>query len=319
MVIPLIVIVGPTGTGKTDTAVRVARAVGGEILTADSMQVYRGMDIGTAKPTAEERQGIPHHLIDLAAPDAAFSVAEYVTLADRLITEMHARGCVPIVAGGTGLYIQSLLDRWAFPPQPADNTFRERMNAEAAQHGVDAVHAQLREIDPASAARLHPHDVKRVIRALEVYQLTGRPLSSFDYKPGAGPRPGGPYRPLLFGLTLPRELLYQRLEQRVQTQLDAGLLEEVRGLYQSGYDAELQAMKGITYRQLLGYLRGDYDFATAVALMVRDNRRYAKRQYTWFNANPRIHWLDILATGGPDNAAAHIASAWLFGAMSDEW
>lgn len=326
MAIPILVIVGPTGSGKTDTAVQVARAVGGEILTADSMQVYRGMDIGTAKPTTEERQGIPHHLIDLVAPDEAFTVADYVVLADRLIAEIRARGRVPIVAGGTGFYISALLDRWEFPPQPADLAFRERMKAVAEAQGAETLHAQLHVIDPASAARLHVNDVKRVIRALEVHHLTGRPLSSFDYKTrgegtcapsgdAAGAQslvPDGnlPYRPLCFGLTLPREVLYQRLAQRVATQLDAGLLDEVRRLHEHGYAPTLSSMKGITYRQLLGYLRGEYDFATAVALMVRDNRRYAKRQYTWFNADPRIHWLDLHAAGGLTGAVETIIAAW---------
>ena len=274
------------------------------------MQVYRGMDIGTAKPTPEEQQGIPHHLIDLVAPDEEFSVADYVARADRLIAEIVARGRVPIVAGGTGFYINALLDRWEFPPQPADLAFRARLKTEAEEHGAEALHARLRDIDPVSAARLHVNDVKRVIRALEVHHLTGRPLSSFDYKPGQREGVDRPYHPLFFGLTLPREVLYQRLEQRVAEQLHVGLLEEVRALYQCGYGPDLPAMKGITYRQLLGYLRGEYDFATAVALMVRDNRRYAKRQYTWFHADPRIHWLDLFAAGGPAGAAAQIVTAW---------
>lgn len=318
MAIPLLVIVGPTGSGKTDTAVQVARDIGGEILTADSMQVYRGMDIGTAKPTSAEQQGVPHHLIDLVEPDQEFSVAEYVVLADRCITEIVARERVPIVAGGTGFYINALVDRWTFPPQPADTAFRERLTDEAQQHGAETLHARLREIDPITAARLHPNDQKRIIRALEVYELTGTPLSAFEYKPGAAARPG-PYRPLLFGLTLPRAELYARLATRVETQLQAGLLEEVRRLYEGGYGPELPAMKGITYRQLVGFLRGEYDFATAIELMVRDNRRYAKRQYTWFKADPRINWIDILAAGGPAGAAEQIVAAWhAFLAMGPE-
>ena len=309
MSIPLLVIVGPTGSGKTDTAVQAARALDGEIVTADSMQVYRGMDIGTAKPTDEERQGVPHHLIDVIDPDAAFSVAEYVALADRVIAEIVARGRVPIVAGGTGFYINALVDRWEFPPRPADFALREELQAVAEREGVEALHARLAAIDPDSAARLHPNDVKRVIRALEVYELTGRPVSSYEYKPGEGARPG-PYRALFYGLTLPREVLYDGLEQRVHAQLAAGLLEEVTRLYEGGCGPELSSMKGITYRQLVGYLRGDYDFDTAVALMVRDNRRYAKRQYTWFKADPRIRWIDILAAGGAAGAAEEVVAGW---------
>lgn len=308
MPIPLLVIAGPTGSGKTDTAVQVALALDGEVITADSMQVYRGMDIGTAKPTPEERRGVPHHLIDLVDPDEEFTVAEYVAQADRVIADMVARGKVPIVAGGTGLYIHALIDRWVFPPQPADFAFREEMQAVAEREGVAALHARLQAVDPVSAARLPANDVKRVIRALEVYQLTGRPRSSYQHKPGEGTP--GPYRPLLYGLTMPREILSERLAQRVQTQLQAGLLEEVTRLYEGGYGPELPAMKGITYRQLVGYLRGEYDLQTAIDLMVRDNRRYAKRQHTWFNADKRIHWIDILAVGGPAGAAEIIIDGW---------
>jgi len=310
MVIPLLVIVGPTGSGKTDTAIAVAREIDGEIITADSMQVYRAMDIGTAKPTVEERQGIPHHLIDVVDPDAEFSVARYVKLADAVIADIHARGKVPILSGGTGFYVSALIDRWEFPPQPADLSFRERMAEEAERLGVEAIHDQLRAIDPVSAERLHPNDLKRVVRALEVYHLTGRPVSSFTYKPGDVGRHGGPYAPLLYGLTMPREMLYERLERRVDVQLEAGLLDEVRRLYEGGYGPELSAMKGISYRQLVGYLRDEYDFDTAVALMVRDNRRYAKRQYTWFNADPRLIWIDITAVGGPAGAAEQIIAGW---------
>ena len=309
MPIPLLVIVGPTGSGKTESAVLAARALRGEILTADSMQVYRGMDIGTAKPTPAERQGIPHHLIDLVDPDEEFSVAQYVTLADALIRDIHARGKVPIVAGGTGFYINALIDRWEFPPQPADLSIRARLRLEAEAQGLAPLHDRLRAIDPTTAERLHPNDLKRVIRALEVFELTGKPLSAFDYKVG-DPAHDAPYAPRLFGLSLPRETLHERLEARVHAQLAAGLLEEVRRLYDAGYGPELPAMKGITYRQLLGYLRGDYDLDTAIALMVRDNRRYARRQFTWFNADKRIHWLDLSEVGGSAGAAEQMVAQW---------
>jgi len=316
MPIPILVIVGPTGSGKTETAVLAALALGGEIVTADSMQVYRGMDIGTAKPTPEERRDVPHHLIDVVDPDQEFSVAEYMALADRVIAEIAARGHVPIVAGGTGFYVNALIDRWEFPPRPADFALRERYKEIAKREGAEALHDRLRVIDPVSARRLHPNDVKRVIRALEVYELTGRAVSSYIYKPGEGARPG-PYRALMYGLKVPRDVLNKRLEERVHAQLKAGLPEEVRRLYEGGCGPDLPAMKGITYRQLLGYLRGDYDFDTAVELMVRDNRRYAKRQYTWFNADPRIRWIDILAAGGPPGAAEIIVEGWKGG--WEEW
>lgn len=306
--LPVLVVAGPTGSGKTAAAVEVALALDGEVITADSMQVYRRMDIGTAKPDCKERRGVAHHLIDVAEPDEAFSVARYVALADACISDLQARGKVPVIAGGTGFYINALVDRWEFPPQPADARLRERLQAEADCHGPEYLLDRLREIDPAAANRLHPHDRQRIIRALEVYELTGRPLSSFSYKPGEARR--GPYRPLFYGLTLPRDVLYDRLARRVEAQLEAGLLEEVRRLYEAGYGPELPAMKGITYRQLVGFLRGEYDLQTAIELMVRENRRYAKRQYTWFKADPRIRWIDILAAGGPAGAAREIVSGW---------
>jgi tRNA dimethylallyltransferase len=286
--------------------VLVARAIGGEVVTADSMQIYRGMDIGTAKPTLDERQGVPHHLIDVAAPDEDYSVARYVAEADAVIAGIHARGKVAIIAGGTGFYINALVDRWAFPPQAADHDRRTALQAVADAEGPEALHARLRAVDPESAARLHPNDTRRIIRALEVHALTGQPRSAFQHRPAAA----GPYRPLHYGLTLPRDILYDRLERRVYAQLDAGLLEEVRRLHEAGYRHDLPAMKGITYRQLLGFLRGDYGLPTAIDLMVRDNRRYAKRQYTWFKADPRLRWIDILAAGGAAGAAEIITAGW---------
>lgn len=292
--IPVMVLVGPTAVGKTATAVAMAQALGGEVLTADSMQIYRGMDIGTAKPSAAEMQGIVHHLIDLVNPDEEFTVADYVARADALITEISARGAVPIIAGGTGLYINSLLDRWIFPPHPVDMTFRRELTAEAERLGPQVIHARLAEIDPVTAARLHPNDVHRTVRALEVHHLTGRPLSSFSWKPATND--ASPYEPCIFGLTIPRETLHNRLAARIHEQLEAGLLAEVRGLVEAGYSPDLTSMKGITYRQFGGYLRGKYDYDTAVELSIRDSRRYARRQYTWFNADPRVQWVDSLRT-----------------------
>lgn len=310
MTIPVIVVAGPTGSGKTDTAVILAELLHGEVITADSMQVYRRMDIGTAKPTLAERRGVPHHLIDLVEPDVDFSVSEYVKLADKVIADLHAVGKVPIISGGTGFYINALLDRWTFPPRPVDELFRQEMRIIAENDGAKALHDKLAIIDPVTAERLHVNDIKRVIRALEVYELTGKRLSEFHYKPGETSDAVLPYQPFYFGLTLPRDILYQRLENRVQEQLAAGLLEEVASLLENGYHAELPSMLGITYRQLAGYLQGKYDFPTAVELMVRDNRRYAKRQYTWFNADKRIRWIDIIETGGSAQAAKIIIESW---------
>ena len=288
----MLVLVGPTAVGKTAAAVALAQELGGEVLTADSMQIYRGMDIGTAKPTIAEKQGVPHHLIDLVNPDEEFTVADYVARADALIAEVAARGAVPIIAGGTGLYINALLDRWEFPPHPTDMTFRRTLTEEAERSGPEVIHARLAEIDPASAARLHPNDVHRTVRALEVHHLTGRPLSNFTWKPATD----GPYAPQIFGLTIARDILHERLATRIHQQLDAGLEAEVRRLVDAGYGPELTSMKGITYRQFGGYLRDVYDYDTAVELSIRDSRRYARRQYTWFNADPRVQWVDCLRT-----------------------
>jgi tRNA dimethylallyltransferase len=305
MQIPVLVIVGPTGAGKTAAAIRVAQAVGGEVVTADSMQVYRGMDIGTAKPTRAERAGIPHHLLDLVAPDEAFSVGQYQAQADAVIADIHARGRVPILSGGTGFYIRAVLERPTYPP-PTDPALRAALQLEAAQGTPEALHARLAAVDPLTAARLHPHDRQRVLRALEVFTQTGRSLSSFA--PPATPA-AGPYRPRQFGLTLSRATLMARLEARVHAQLAQGLEAEVAGLLAAGYSPALPAMHGITYRQLVAYFTGVTDRATAIAHMVIANRQYAKRQLTWFRADPRIHWLDLEALGGPAGAADRIIAA----------
>lgn len=267
------------------------------------------MDIGTAKPTMEEQQGILHHLIDVIDPGEEFSVAQYVAAADECIQDIRARGKTPIVAGGTGFYIHALIDRWAFPPQPADLSFRQQMRTLVEEQGPEALHQRLAAIDPVSAARLHANDVKRVIRALEVFELSGKPVSSFEYKPGES-AVASPYAPCLFGLTIPREELYARLEQRVHAQLASGLLQEVQTLTARGYGQELSSMKGITYRQLLGHLQGEYDLPTAIELMVRANRRYAKRQFTWFKVDQRIQWLEILMEGGAPGVAEIILRRW---------
>jgi tRNA dimethylallyltransferase len=300
--IPVVVIVGPTGSGKTDTSVELALRVGGEIVSADSMQIYRGMDIATAKPTMAERRGVPHYLFDVANPDDDFTVTDYVELADAAIADIHRRGKVPVIVGGTGFYIHSLIDRYTFPPRCDNYDFRDEMKVVADTEGNDALHDRLRAVDPESAARLHPNDTFRVIRALEVYHLTGNPLSSYNQKDNANQI----YKPHFFGLKMDKDLLYARLEKRVYSMLAAGLYMEARRMHAIGYSHDLTSMKGIAYRQFCGYFRGEYSFQTAVELIIRDTRRYAKRQFTWFNPDERINWINIINCGGAENAAIEI-------------
>jgi tRNA dimethylallyltransferase len=298
----VVVIVGPTGSGKTDASVELALRVGGEIVSADSMQIYRGMDIATAKPTMAERRGVPHYLFDVAEPDDDFTVTDYVELADAAIADIQHRGKVPIIVGGTGFYIHSLIDRYTFPPRSDNYDFRDEMKIIADTEGNVALHERLCAIDPESAARLHYNDTFRVIRALEVYHLTGKPLSSFNQKENANQI----YKPQFFGLKMEKEILYTRLEKRVYSMLRAGIYMEARRMHAAGYSHDLTSMKGIAYRQFCGYFRGEYSFQKAVELIIRDTRHYAKRQFTWFNPDKRIVWVDIIKCGSTENAATEI-------------
>ncbi len=302
--IPVVVIVGPTGSGKTDTSVELALRVGGEIVSADSMQIYRGMDIATAKPTMTERRGVPHYLFDVANPDDDFTVTDYVELADAAIADIHRRGKVPIVVGGTGFYIHSLIDRYVFPPRSDNYAYRDEMKLVADTEGNAALHDRLRAVDSDAAERLHENDTFRVIRALEIYHLTGKPQSSFNQKDKSNQI----YKPLFFGLKMEKDILYARLEKRIYTMLAAGLFMEARRMHAAGYSHDLTSMKGIAYRQFCGYFRAEYSFEKAVELIIRDTRRYAKRQFTWFNPDERIYWIDILNCGGVQKAAEEIYS-----------
>jgi tRNA dimethylallyltransferase len=303
----LLAIVGPTAVGKTALAVRCATLLGGEIVSADSMQVYRGMDIGTAKPTPEERRAARFHLVDIVDPATPYSVAEFQIAARAAIVDIHGRGCVPILVGGSGLYVSAVLRPLDFPIAGADPDLRAALSREAAEQGPEALHRSLAAVDPASAARLHPRDEKRVIRALEVFRLTGRPLSAFHQEQQAA---DSPYDALVFGLTMPREGLYRRIEERIDQQLAAGLLAEVQGLLARGFTDDLPAMKGLGYRQLAPCVRGEATLEEATALFKRDTRRFAKRQYTWFRRMAEVVWLDLEETGGEAGAAERITIAW---------
>ncbi len=284
----LICICGPTASGKTALSVALAKQLHTEIISADSMQIYRGMDIGTAKPTAEERQGVPHHLLDICAPGEAFSVARYVELADAAAQDVLSRGMIPIVAGGTGLYMDALIECSTFSGDETDLSVREKYQRMAAEQGNEAVHACLAKVDPEGAERLHPNNLKRVIRALEVYEQTGMTIDAFNR---LHKRPAPKYAALKIGICpAERQTLYDRIDRRVDQMLADGLLEETKRLLDSGALAGTAA-QAIGYKELLGYLQGDAPLADCVALLKQRSRNYAKRQLTWLKRDDNIHWI----------------------------
>jgi len=292
---PLIVIVGPTAVGKTVLAVRMAKALGAEIVSADSRQIYRKMDIGTAKPTAEEQRRSLHHLIDVVDPDEVLTLAQYQAKAYQIIHHLHEQGKVPLLVGGTGLYVRAVIEGYAVPEVPPQPALRRRLEREAAAHGGSALHARLSAIDPEAAGKIDPRNVRRVIRALEVYEVTGKPISSLQRKDPP------PYRIVQIGLTLPREVLYRRIDERVDRMIADGLVEEVRALADAGYGWELPSMSALGYAQMGAYLRGECTLDEAVSTIKRDTRRFVHRQYTWFRLNDaRIHWF----TADPNPTAA---------------
>ena len=267
-------VAGPTASGKSALALRAAEALGGQILCMDSMQVYRGMDIGTAKPDAEDRRRVPHHLLDLRDPGESFTVSDWVAEAEKMIERVD----VPILVGGTGLYLQALMQGSALGGVEGDEALRERYRAYAAEHGAQALHDLLREKDPASADRLHPHDVRRVIRALEVTELTGKPMEARFSFTGGDP----PYRFVTAVLCPERSRLYGDIDRRVDRMMEQGLLEEVRALYDAGIDEKAQAIQGLGYKELYLYFRGELPLERAVDLIKTRTRHYAKRQITFF-------------------------------------
>ncbi len=285
---PLLFIVGPTGVGKTALALRLGQEFKGEVISADSRQIYKDLDIGTAKSTVEERQKVPHHLIDIVEPDEEFTLAQYQERAYEAIEEVLARGGLPLVVGGTGLYVKALAEGFRVPRAEPDRARRDELLKEAQRLGREALHARLREIDPVAAAKIDPRNVRRVIRALEVYLTTGQPISRLQEK---GP---SPYRSLKIGLTMERRRLYGRIDERIEGMMEKGLLEEVRGLAERGYGWELPAMSGLGYKQLGLYLRGEVDLATAVGMIKRETRRFIRQQYKWFRLDDEsIHWIEV--------------------------
>ncbi|MCE5322296.1 tRNA (adenosine(37)-N6)-dimethylallyltransferase MiaA [bacterium] len=287
----MIAIVGPTAVGKTAVAIELTALIGGEIVSADSMAIYKGMDIGTAKPTAEEQLRARFHLIDVADPAESFNVGEFQRLAHDAIDDISHRNPPAIIVGGSGLYVRAAIDGLD-ESIPADNKeFRQRMVEQARLYGNEYVHGMLAKVDPVSAQRIHPNNLKRVIRALEIYDLTGsRPSDVFEKDSRRESRyPDARF----FGLTMDRKMLYARVEDRVDMMIDTGLVEEVSRLICSGIDPDTTAMQGLGYKEIAGYLRGEYGFDKAVELLKKNTRRFAKRQYTWFRADPRVQWIDV--------------------------
>ena len=284
----LLCLLGPTAVGKTKIAIQLAQRLNAEIVSVDSRQIYRQMDIGTAKPTAEEQRAAQHHLIDCVDISEAFSVADYQSLVDVAITDIQNRGKRVLLVGGAGLYFRAIVDG-LFEGPGADPSLRKRLETEAAQLGVDALHKRLQTCDPESADRIHPNNLVRVIRALEVYELTGTPMSELQqqWQPEKQRYPF-----IAFGLTMPRALLYRRIEQRVDVMLANGLIAEVESLLAAGYARDSVALQSFGYRELIAYLDGDFTYMEAISQLKQNTRRFAKRQLTWFRKDTRIEWLD---------------------------
>lgn len=282
----IIVISGPTGIGKTELSIRLAEEFGGEIVSADSMQIYRCMDIGTAKPTVPERLRTAHHMIDVADPDESYDAARYLHEARKAVADIEGRGRLPIVVGGTGFYIKALLHGLC-EAKPRDMSVRRKLWEDAETLGRPEMHRRLAARDSEAAGRIHPNDIYRVVRALEIYEITGRPMSSYR---AAHRFSDAPYDALKFALYMDRQKLYRRIDKRVELMIEQGLVKEVRDLQQKGYGRELKAMQALGYRHVLDYLEGITELQTALDTLKRDTRRYAKRQLTWFRGDPEIIW-----------------------------
>ncbi|SEO30960.1 tRNA dimethylallyltransferase [Amphibacillus marinus] len=285
---PVIAIVGPTAVGKTSLSIEVAKAFNGEIISGDSMQVYKEMNIATAKVTDEEKAGIPHHLLDIKEPDQAYSVAEFQKHVQKLIIDIKERGNVPIIVGGTGLYIHAALFNYQFSEQKRDPVIQAKIEQEIEQKGIAEVYQRLKRMDPIHAEKIHPNNRRRLVRALEVLETTGQIQSQ---RQSAEPL-ASPYNPILLGLDMERSLLYQRINQRIDEMVRLGVVNEAQHFYQLGLK-NAQSMKAIGYKEFIPYFEGEYDLETAIELLKRNSRRYAKRQYTWFKNKMQVNWYPI--------------------------
>lgn len=291
---PLVVLAGPTAVGKTKLSVALAKRINAEIVSADSMQVYRQMNIGSAKITPEEMQGIPHHLIDVLEPDEEFHVVRFQEMAKKALEDIYAKGKIPIVAGGTGFYIQALLYDIDFSGAGENEKLRADLLMEAKEKGNQALHDRLAEVDGEAAKAIHPNNVKRVIRALEFYYTTGEKMSEHNEEQR---KRKSPYDFRYIVLNADRKELYRQIDLRVDKMMEEGLPEEVRTLKERGYTRDMVSMQGLGYKEILGYLEGEYDLEEAVFRIKRDTRHFAKRQLTWFKREPEVVWIDKTALG----------------------
>lgn len=299
----VLVLVGPTASGKTGVSLTLAKALNSEIISADSMQIYKFMKVGTAKITQDEMDGIPHHLVDHVLPDEAFNVAEFKDQALKHIEDIFNCGKLPIVVGGTGLYINGLTLPWTFETKNTDEKIRWRLTAEAEALGKESLYERLKEVDPITAKNVHPNNIKRMIRALEIYEVTGKPKSYFDQ---LGHLEKLPYDYEIFGLDWPREKLYERINKRVDQMMSEGLLKEIEMLLDRGYTWDLIAMKAIGYKEFKPYIDGEISKEEAVSILKRDTRHFAKRQMTWFRKDKRIHWISMEENRKPEFIAGEI-------------
>lgn len=288
---PLIILTGPTAVGKSALALDLAAHFKGEIISADSRTVYRGLDIATAKPSLEDRQRLPHHLLDLVEPDAEFNLPDFLEQATRAIATCLTESKLPFLVGGTVLYLNALVEGWQVPRVAPSQALREQLEREAAERGSEALYADLKQLDPAAAEHINPLNIRRIVRALEVYHSTGRLFSEVQGKQAP------PYRVLKIGLTLEREVLYRRADQRIEKMFEAGLVQEVEGVLAAGYSPQLPSMSSVGYQQVILYLKGDISLEEAKSRMRFATHRYIRQQYTWFRRDPALHWLDAADPG----------------------
>ena len=287
---PMIILTGPTAVGKTDLSIQLAKAIGGEIISADSMQVYRHMDIGSAKVTPEEMDGVPHHLIDVLEPEEEFNVVVFQKLAKEALTGIYERGHIPIIVGGTGFYIQALLYDIDFTENDGDTAIRRELEKLAQTQGAGCLHQMLQEIDPESAAAIHQNNVKRVIRAIEFYRQTGKKISLHNEQER---EKQSPYQFLYYVLDTDRKTLYERIDRRVDLMMEHGLVDEVKHLADMGCTRDMVSMQGLGYKEILDYLSGEISLEEAVYILKRDTRHFAKRQITWFKRERDVRWLEL--------------------------
>lgn len=286
---PLIVLTGPTAVGKTSLSISLAKAVNGEIISADSMQVYKKMEIGSAKIRSEEMQGIPHYLVDVLEPEEEFHIVKFQQMAKKAMEDIYSRGKIPILVGGTGFYIQAVTKDIDFTEAQQENDYRKELEALAEEKGGEHLHEMLRKVDPVSADAIHAHNVKRVIRALEFYNQNGSPISAHNEEQK---QHESPYNLAYFVLNMPRELLYERIDLRVDQMMKEGLLEEVSRLKEEGCHRGMVSMQGLGYKEILAYLDGEYPLEEAVRVLKRDTRHFAKRQLTWFRREQELTWVN---------------------------